>query len=318
MERNIEQILGCGKISKQFLNRITSRFVTGVDGKQYPGASGFEQAALIYFKQVCDKKNLVKEYKVQELEAVLGCSKREVPILIENLVRKGFIKAQYSGKNWTGVKNIRINDRDFSSVRKYHGDNRYLSVYYRIFNHNSEDYGKYRNLSLFAKRLLLILLYNYSDQYGYRVSYDELKNRLGIKSRRLIESYLQELEPILGKDFYKREANLKQRVYYGTVIIRHRNFLLRQGLENSHDTFYKRKIRCGLIDSIVQFKNIDIHCFVNKLFALVYQYLLKGMELSVIEEIYQYWILSCRHEISTDLLRWIGLSLENKLQDFST
>lgn len=313
LERNIESILGCGKISRQFLNRITSRFVIGIDGKQYQGASSFEQAALIYFKQVCDKKNQVKEYKVQELEKILGCSRREVPILIDNLVKKGFITARYSEKNWTGIKDIRINDRNFCGVSDFRGTNRYLSAYYSIFNHNSGEYEKYRNLSLYAKRLLLILLYNYSDRYGYRVSYDELKSRLGIRNRGLIESYLQELIPILGKDFYKREPDLNKKHYYGMLIIYSNNFLFRQGLENSHDTFYKRKIRCFLTDSIIRFKETDMSSFVNGLFAVIYQYLLKGLELYVIEEVYRDWILAYSENVSMDLLRWIGVSLENKL-----
>lgn len=192
--------LGSRKISSALLHKLVSR--TLLNGEKAANALGASHACIdtmIYLCQICDNAGFISDFYITSLVSKTVASKRGAYFVLEILEKKGFIKVScHHSKN--GYRDIKILDNDFSNYRK---DQRYLNLNRSYFNINSPDFQLFRNKSLFAKKLLLYILFMYDAQggkRGYRANTRRLAKQLGIQNESLIVSYADELKP-LCEDF---------------------------------------------------------------------------------------------------------------------
>jgi len=327
MQPELRSLQGLGKLSKSFLYRLVSKSVTGLDGQVYPGASKYELLAVIYLSQIADQKGLIKQFHLQDFAQVLKCSEREVYVLLNNLVSKKYISAHfYQNKKWTGFRNIRLIGNDFSKVKKYSRENRYLSTFYSFFNWSDGNVSSLEKLSLYALRLLLLLLFDYHYQNGANGSAAYYCERLQIKDTSLIDSYLKEIEDaLLYEKFYEVKKSKKNKNGFIHIYSKN-NFLIPENKPaDTQMTFYKRKWLMFLLNHNAVLYNdpalllhsasykVDMHMVLNSIFSVVSAYLLKGYALECLETIIKGVIAESGYLLDFFLLAKIRARLQGEL-----
>ena len=180
---------GSYKLSEYQLMRLIS--------KGEHGASSFEIDTMLYLSQICDEKGVINRFRISELKHIIGCSLRECYYVLSNLEKKGLLSVSCENKN--GYRKLLLTNNNFSGVTDYR-KNRYLNVNRCFLNPFSPEYCYYQKLSLFAKKLLLYILYQYSTKRGYRFKFRQAAKALCIKNETLISQYLQEIKPLLIDD----------------------------------------------------------------------------------------------------------------------
>ena len=180
---------GSYKLSEYQLMRLIS--------KGEHGASSFEIDTMLYLSQICDEKGVINRFRISELKHIIGCSLRESYYILSNLEKKGFLSVSCHNKN--GYRELTLVKNNFHGVTDYR-KNRYLNVNRCFLNPLSPDFRLYQNLSLFAKKLLLYILYQYSSKRGFRFKFRQAAKALHIKNESLIACYLNELKPLLIDD----------------------------------------------------------------------------------------------------------------------
>lgn len=268
----LTDIMGSYKISEKLMEKLISKNLETADGRTVPGVSSLELDAVIYFTTISDSSGRVEEYHPTDLADVLGCSIRATYGIIDNLVKKGIIRMEDT--SFCGVKDITVLDNDFSNVTNY-TTSKYINTNKEFFNICNESfYSSYKELTLYAKRTLLIILDGYNMNYGYRVAVDTVKERLGIKNRRLVVSYINELQDILGnKCSIKPDRNRHYK--FGNIEFLKQNGYMssNKGIEDNQDTYFKRSLRLFLEKhGILDRENIGINALLNKLFSILYSY----------------------------------------------
>lgn len=275
-------LMGSYKISDMLMQKILSRKITTVEGKTVNGISSLELDTVIYFTTISDAHGYIADYHIADLATILHCSIRATYFILDNLQRKGFIKVEASP--WYGARNITLLDNDFSDVQDYK-DTHYLNTNHSLFNFSQSGwYESFKQLSLYAKKTLLLVLSGYKVDYGYRVSINSLQERLQLKNRLLVVSYLDELKSILGDDLCDIDPDRNRRYKYGNAHFSKRNSFLRSnnGIEDSQDSYFKRFIR-----TFLQQKNIwssslkdQLNTLTNSIFSVLYRYIQHGADCS--------------------------------------
>ena len=286
MKNQLKQIESCYKLNSKVVERMTARHVVGIDGKTYPGCSKLMIACMIHFSHICSTKGEIESIRLSSLELVLNCDKRSIYSCINALVTRGFISVD-TVDAFAGIKKITIINNDFSQVN-YGSGVRYLNTNYPFFNYRSnEGYESFLNLSLYATRLLICLLFNYNAATGYRTSYDNLCAKLSIKKRFRIQRYLKEIETVIGNDYFKTSKNEIKRYTYGSISIPsyYDNVRPEQEYYPTQDTYYTHRLKEKLIS--YGFDRITgvglLHRFSSRLGAIVNTFLQKNLSLELIE-----------------------------------
>lgn len=186
---------GSYKMSHKLVHKLINRRLFGND-ESIQGASNCCINTVIYFCTICDNKGFIEDFCIKDLIGKTCGSERGAYYVLHKLEEKGFIRVDCYCKN--GYRDITVLDNDFSSYKK----ERYLNLNRQIFNvTDTSQYGfcQFRELSLYAKKLLLLLLYEYDAQRG-RTGYHSLQTRLarklGLKNVKLIEEYAKEILPL--------------------------------------------------------------------------------------------------------------------------
>lgn len=277
---SVPEIIGLYKLSSENVNKCIQRTLVDIHGNRVPGCSKNEIATLIYLTQIADQKGKIEAFKASMIMQAISCSKRDSFLIINNLQQKGFI--QIENRTWTGYMDIRILNNDFSQVKKYDKNVRYLNTNRPYFDRTDfAFYNAFRNLSLYATKLLLYVLCAYNIDYGYHITYMSLTSVLSVKSRSLIHKYLEELQPILGalseSSFYESYPDLKKGFRYGRIKIPFRNtmFIANKGITEKQDSYYKRYWLSKFNDGTYE---VDGHAtskesFASILFQIVLHYI---------------------------------------------
>lgn len=286
--RNSETALlyGCGKLNYRIVCRALKRTLTDINGNSCPGLSKYEILTLIYISQIADRTGFVTQYKTADLASVIGCSNRDVYFIISNLIKKGFITATYyEDLNWSGIKNITLLNNDFSKIKKYDKNTRYMSSFFQFFNFtDSKSVQFLSGLSLYALKTLLYISSNYNYRAGNRFSFRMLADELGIKNYKLILTYLKELESYLGHDYCKVKK-IGTRVSYKFFFICPNNSLLQHEAApvGDQDSYYKRHWRLRILNNGYQlgFSSDIISQFLTYMFSSIYRALEENTTLTL-------------------------------------
>lgn len=239
------EILSLYKLSAETVQKCIKRTLVDIHGNTVPGCSKNEIATLIYMTHIADQSGKIEAFTASMITEALSCSRRDSFLILNNLKDKGFILIE--NRSWTGYMDITILHNDFSNVSKYTKNTRYLNTNHCFFDRTDHGlYSAFRDLSLYATRLLLYLLYCYNVDYGYQITYSSLANVLSVKSRSLIHKYLEELQPILGalcdSSFYESIKDDRKGFLYGRIKIFFHNSMMipNQGIQDQQDSYYKR------------------------------------------------------------------------------
>lgn len=287
MKKELTKIESCYKLNSKVVERMTARHVKGPDGQVYPGCSKLMIACLIHFSHICSTSGEIASIRLNSLELVLHCDKRSIYSCIHALEQRGFITVETIDA-FAGIKRIKILDNDFTNVNYKNSSIRYLNTNYPFFNYRGNTgYEAFLNLSLYAMRLLIYLLYNYNSSFGYRTSYDNLCSKLSIKKRFRIQRYLKELEPIIGENYFHTTKNIIKRYTYGSISMRSNYYAAKPSsfYEHSQETYYtfhlkERIIRLGF-DKITEVGTL--HKFAARIGSIVNTFLQKNISLELIE-----------------------------------
>ena len=86
MADNIDEIMGCGKISLANVTKLIKR-----DG----GASKYEIMTYVFLSQIADRTGKVEQYRTKQLSGIIGCDPRTVFEILKNMETKGLIRLNY-------------------------------------------------------------------------------------------------------------------------------------------------------------------------------------------------------------------------------
>ncbi len=276
-QNELEKLKGCYKLSRAVLMRMVDKTVIGVDGNQYPSLSKCEILTMLYFTHIADSSGYIEYVKVNELGNLLGYSERNTYHVIENLAKKAFVES--SGNHWTGYRSVKIIGNDYSQVKDFR-KNRYLNTNHCFFDRSAKGFFEvFSNLSLYAMRTFLYILFYYDALHGYRFSIDRLMDALGIQDKYLCLSYLKELEALLGAGYYQLRGSKTKRLKYEVVSIHPGNagLVSERGINKEQDSFFKYKW-CVYLRRIGQHFERD-SWFASELFGIVYTLLRQGKAL---------------------------------------
>lgn len=188
--------LGSRKISSALLQKLIDKRIFTSDHKDVRGVSHSCIDTIIYLCCICDTTGYIPNFKISSLVGVTCDSERGAYYALHKLEEKDIIKIDCYCKN--GFRDITVLHNDFSHYKK----DRYLNLNRQFFNvndHSERGYNSFRSLSLYAKKLLLYLLFQYDAQggkRGYRGDIKKLSSKLGLKNNLLIISYVEELKPL--------------------------------------------------------------------------------------------------------------------------
>jgi len=292
----LKPLQGLGKLSQSYLYRLVSKRVRCLDGQYRNGASKLELLAVIYLSQIADVSGYVAQFRIKDFAQILRCSEREVYYIMENLVAKEYVQATfYENRKWTGFRDIKLIGNDFSDDTLFQKGYRYVSSFYSFFDWSDANMASLEKLSLYAIRILLLILFFYNFNHGCKLKREDLCELLGIKDKSLVRGYLKELEEYL---FYSKFSEI---VHSGAA-----NEYIRVFSKNAFMTpdnkpktgqmsYYKRKWLLHLLNNKAVVYNdpslvsrskdyiLTMNDILEKIFSLVSSYLLKGHLLSNVE-----------------------------------
>lgn len=247
----IKTLKGHYKIKQNIIERIMKSELTQ-KGIILPGISDLELQTYIHFTHICDTTGYINEFKVSTLTKILHCSRKSTYLIIDGLVKKGFISVT-AADHWTGIKDIQLLDNDFSKANYKNKNYKYLNTNYSFLHYQSPDYSAFTLLTLNQKKTLLYILYNYNNEYGYRSTIASLKEKLGIARSGRVVSYLHALQDVFGKDSFTIYPNRDKRLRYHIYYVTNRNPLLNAEHEvaSEYDTYYKRQMLLFIKDNHV-------------------------------------------------------------------
>ena len=278
----MDNLRGSYKIGADLLYRLIGKTLScGL-----PGASKYEILSVVYFSQIADASGFIEQFRTLDLCGIIGCSRREAFYLMDSLERKGYITRRQT--EFHGYYDITLVGNDFS---KYDGNKRYLNTNRVFFNHNSEYSKLFSNLSLYAMRLGIYLLYSYNDDYGYHSSIDNLTLILGIKDRGVVANALKELSLVFGgTSYYSVIEDLKRHRRYGYLDIHKRQILFRpqQGIGSEQPSYFKRHMLLRFRSIETGFYEIagEVDSHLSELFAIASRALEKGLSIEQIENLF--------------------------------
>ena len=238
-EYTASPLMGSYKLGTGILYKMIS--ASSVYNDRYAGASRYEILALIHLTHIADASGRIEGFRAGEFMEAVGCSRREAFQLMHSLSDKGYISV--SSSEWRHCHDLTILDNDFSVITK---KSRYLNTNHEFFEPGRCLYEDLVSLSHTSLRLLLLLLYNYSQTYGYHASYNGIMAALGIKHKNVINRCLNELDPILSLDgtFYSIREDLKRGAKYGYIDMspKHLFFRFSEGIDREKASYFKRHV----------------------------------------------------------------------------
>lgn len=331
MQSELLALQGLGKLSKSYLYRLVKKTITCSDGIERCGASKYELLSIIYLSQIADSSGYIKQFRIKEFADVIRCSEREVYVIMENLVAKQYISAKlYNNKKWTGFRNIRLLGNDFSKVKKFTRENRYLNTFFSFFDWSDANMDALDKISLYALRFLLLLLFEYNYKNGCNLNTALICEQLGIENRKLLVGYLKELEDNLFYDTFYQVKNYKRKINNFIHIYSKNVFLMPEDKPADKQlTYYKRKWMLYLYnnkaiiynnDKLVKHNTsylINQTYILNRIFSFVSAYLLKGHLLKQIEAVVENVLEDSCFIIDILVLERIGARLKGQF-DFKT
>ena len=280
-------MLGLYKLSEHNLRKLLKRELTDINGNKCPGASKNEIAALIYFTHIADSSGYIEEFQTTSLAESIGCSRRDTFLILRNLHRKGFI--EYTAEHWTGYGDIRVLHNDYRGVTDYNGKNRYLNTNRSFLKTGDSFYGLFRSLSLYATRMLLLILFEHNQTYGYRISHDSMASTLHIKSRSLVHKYLNEIRGLMLSDSIKENNNPKKRLHYGHFSVSAKETMLavETGLQAEDDSYFKRtwKRKLSSLDVTLGGFRSSANELLQRLFYIISEAVSQKLSVQLIENI---------------------------------
>lgn len=269
---------------------MTSRTIITSSGDKYTGCSKLMIASMIHFSHICNTKGVITDFKTSDLTLVLRCNLKSAYNVLKALEDRELIHIS-DKDSFTGTRTITLIGNDFSNIRnkESHGSLRYLNTNYPFFNYRQNTgYDKFLDLSLFSMRLLILLLFHYNKQNGYRVSYDTLCQQLNIKKRSYIHKYINELYSFLPSDIICEKSNQAKRIKYGSISIHSFNtsMMPEYAFTKSQDTYYTRfwiiKMKKAGFSSMNE--TGSLHYISNRICSIINTFLKKGrLSLSFIE-----------------------------------
>ena len=268
--------MGSYKLDAGVLLKMIS--ASSVYNGRYAGASRYEILAIIHLTHIADASGRVECFRATEFIDAIGCSRREAFSLMRSLEDKGYIRAERA--EWKGCYDITIVGNDFSVVSK---KSRYLNTNRDFFEPGRELYNDLIGLSHTSLRLLLFLLFNYSQSYGYHASYGSIMGALGVNHKSVINRCLEELDGILSYDvrFYRIRRDLKKGLRYGYIDMgpRHSFFKVAEGIERNKESFFKRHVSLIVKEagSAIQGAVRSVDELLSMTFAIFQSYLDKGI-----------------------------------------
>lgn len=268
-QQELNKLMGGYKLSGSVLSRMISNRIIGTDGKEYPSLSKCEIITLLYMTHICDQSGYIEYVKINELGGLLGYSARNTYHVMEGLQKKGFIEA--SGNSWTGYRAVRILNNNYRGVKDFHGEKRYLNTNYIFFRRDeSEFFTKFCELSLYAMRTFLYLLFQYNVRIGFHISVERLRKQLGIASRYLCLSYLKEIEALVGEEFCSIADSKTKRIKYDVINLHPGNHMLvaDEQVQEKQDAYYKYKWIIYLRKIGITYKKV--YEFASALFGIVF------------------------------------------------
>ena len=240
IEYKVNPLMGSYKLGAGVLLKMIS--AASVHNGRYAGASRYEILAMIHLTHIADAEGRVECFRAREFMEAVGCSRREAFSLMRSLEDKGYIDIRPS--SWYHCYELLILHNDYRIVTE---KSRYLNTNHEFFEPGRCLYDDLIQLSHTSLRLLLFLLFNYSQSYGYHASYTGIMAALGIKHKDVINRCLDELDPILSIDgtFYRIREDLKRGTRYGFLDIApyHKFFEFSDGIDRGKDSYFKRHVR---------------------------------------------------------------------------
>lgn len=289
MNDRLSEIQSNYKLNIHIVKRMVARTIKTSNGQTMPGCSKLMIAAMIHFSHICSPQGLIEQYRVKDLELVLKSSNRAAYKVLKMLEEREFIKVE-TLNYWTGIKRIQILGNDFSGYKANdYAKSRYLNTNYPFFNYReNQGYDEFLNLSLYAMRLLLCLLLNYSVSKEYHSSFGTLCNHICIKSRRLIHQYLREIKTLFPKEakIFIESKNKIKRYKYGKLTIPANADILNSKSSkytDSQDTYYSTKwkyrlLEMGLVPELIT--GFTLHSFSKRIGKIVTYHLLNSKKLT--------------------------------------
>lgn len=250
------ELQGSYKLSKTILDKINLNS-NSLCEDNVDTISNNEILAILHFSHICDTSGCIEQFKISELPEIIGCTRRASYNIINNLVRKGFITI--SDTCWTGCRKITLLNNDFSDGTF---SERYLNTNFTFFSYLHEDYTKFKGLSLYAKKTLLIILFNYQEKYGYRVSIKTLMDYIDIKTKGKIIGYVDELKGMFNANHFSINGSKQYRVKHENILVTPKAaiFSANTGIEEYQTCYIKHDILTELNNRGIRFKtfyNID-------------------------------------------------------------
>ena len=286
------ELEGSYKLSEYVIERLIGRNIECSDESFCDSVSNYEILTILFFSQICNSFGVVEEFKISNLQDIIGCSRRSSYGIIQNLIRKNFIQIESS--SWTGYYTIRILQNDFSDAD--YKSIRYLNTNFTYFNPLHKDYESFKGLSLYAKKSLLLILFNYQLKYGYRVSLDGLMNYIGIQNKTKILKYVDELRDMFDKRLFVVYGSKKDRLKYHNLYIMAQMpcFSANKGIDENQFCYikhhYMQKFRVNGITfgSIYDSKRLPIEQLtmktLHKLYTLTLHYMSAKLSFTQIEQ----------------------------------
>lgn len=196
-ENGIE--FGSYKLSKKILDRLMPKKIN-VNGKIMSNVTPSELILLLSLPSYASSAGTVDCFSIKEGLQYMqpGCiCEKSVYNAIKGLADKEYIQIEKTG---TGLYTIKINNNDFSQPDRYKDG--YINTNRNSFIPGKKQHEIFLNLPLGAKKLYLLLSYNYKKDRGWFRKVEDLKNLLDIKDRSLIYKYLNLLRPLIDEEVY--------------------------------------------------------------------------------------------------------------------
>lgn len=231
-----KKIPGSYQLGSRIVERLIRRVLTTSGKKTALNTSSYAIDLMIYFSTVADDNCVVRDFSYTEVSEFSDMSQRNFYYCIQTLKNFGFISYESTGH---GTMDITIINNDIKSNKKYG----YINTNRTFFMKGTEEFSTYQQLSVYAKKTLLLLMLKYDTRYGLRIRLETIAGYLGIKNPALVISYLDELTDLLGMGYYSIEDSSNPKVVVKTNVYG----LITYGDYKEQETFLKRAIRKTIV-----------------------------------------------------------------------
>lgn len=248
--KNLEQLedvdterIGSYKLSAAIINRMLGKYIKIKDKSRkkqiIPNVTNSEIILLIYLSQVSSARGKVTDLNYNEIKSSTNLSIKSIYNALDGLVKKQYIKREKLHK---GYYDITILDNEFTT--KADDKKTYVNTNREEFLiNNKTEYDKFISLSLQEKKLYLMILLRYSQQYGYTKTLDSFKSELDVKNYSRIHKYINNIASFIGKENFeiKGKTNYLKKITY-FFKAKNQKLYPNDKVDTEQLTYFKRKI----------------------------------------------------------------------------